>query len=512
MNPQPVRKWWVLIAMASSISTIFLDQTILPVSLPTIQRELGIPAIGLQWIINSYLLVLTTLLLAGGRLGDIFGHRRIFCIGLLIFAASSALCSLSFSGAWLIFSRSIQGIGGALLIPSTSAILYSAFPKNERGKALGIYVSIGSVFLALGPTIGGFFTQYLSWRYIFWINLPIAAIGLLMTMIFVPRSNKKRESFDILGLITFGIGIVALILGLMQAKNWGWSSAATILLILFGIGMIIWFFTADRFQRDPLIDFSLFKNKNFLGALLCICCVSFLIMTTVFWVMYFQEILHYSPSESGLLSLISNAPVMVFAPLGGVLVDKYGPKLPVVTGFLLVIFSSLWFAFYPISNNVLLLLPVLIPFGAGIPMVLSPSFVALMYEVPPQKRGITSAFYNTSRQFATTLGLAVIGSLFIHIHYNDLAKALSANPETRSFDLNEFEGLLAKCPSAIQAYQNLSEHTAGIVMESFKQTYITAFSYINLFAALIGVVGLFFAIFYLKRKLDRRGKHLVSAE
>jgi len=158
------RKWWVLIAMTSCISMIFIDISVLPVTLPTLERTLHMTPIGLQWIINAYTLALTVFVMAAGRFGDRFGHRRIFCWGLLLFSVGSMLCGASYHEWWFIASRTIQGIGAAMLVPTSSALLFTCFPAHQRGRALGLYVSIGSVFLSLGPVVGGLFTQYLTWR------------------------------------------------------------------------------------------------------------------------------------------------------------------------------------------------------------------------------------------------------------------------------------------------------------------------------------------------------------
>ena len=199
------RKWWILAAMTTAISMIFVDITVLPVVLPTLQRELLISDLELQWILNSYTLVLAVLVLAGGRIGDMWGLKKSFCFGTVTFALGSALCGLSHSGWWMIFSRTLQGVGGAFLLPATQGIIMFHFPPHQRGKAVGLFVSIGSIFLALGPLIGGALTTWASWRFVFWINLPIAAAGLLLTLytagrpFFAFSSRVKAPAIELAG-------------------------------------------------------------------------------------------------------------------------------------------------------------------------------------------------------------------------------------------------------------------------------------------------------------------------
>ncbi|MBX9744073.1 MAG: MFS transporter, partial [Chlamydiales bacterium] len=196
-------KWLALGALIPAIAMVFVDQAVLPVALPTIQEHLGATHTQLWWCINSYLLVSAVLMLAGGKLGDSIGYRKTFMIGMLIFAVSSALCGISFHVDWLIGSRALQGVGAALMIPASSPLIMSLFSQKERGKAIGINVSISSLFLVLAPLIGGYFTEVLSWRWIFWINLPLALVGLILIPLFIPHSSPKKQHFDLFGFLFF---------------------------------------------------------------------------------------------------------------------------------------------------------------------------------------------------------------------------------------------------------------------------------------------------------------------
>lgn len=475
-------KWWVLIAMTSCVSMIFIDVTVLPVTLPTVQHELNLSETSLQWIVNAYILVLATLVLAGGRLGDRFGRRRIFCWGVLLFGLSSAFCGLSFNEPSFIFSRALQGVGGAMLFPATAAIIVDTFPEGERGRAIGIYTSVGSVFLAIGPFIGGLFTEYLSWRYVFWMNLPIAAIGFLLTMRFVDKSLTHFQKFDWPGFMTFSTGLVCIIVGLMQTHNWGWTDPIVLSLMISGVILLAFLGFVDRKVEHPYIDFKLFQNRVFTGTIIAIFCTQFVVMVTVFWNIYFQNALLFTPAETGLLNLICNAPLIITAPLGGYISDRYGPKLPTMLGFTIVAASFIWFLQVYDTKNIPLMLSALIPFGSGIPLIFTPSFTTLMEGVPERKRGLASGTANMIRQFGATLGFAIFGSIFLSLLDQRLLRA-QINPE-------QFSGLLAKTKTAMSAFNDLSNEAQAYVWQSTVKASSDAFWGINLLALIVTILGL----------------------
>ncbi|NGX37983.1 MAG: hypothetical protein K1000chlam2_01152, partial [Chlamydiae bacterium] len=487
-------------AVSSCISMSFIDITVLPVALPTIQRDLNISELGLQWIINAYTLALTIFLMAGGRFGDRYGHRKIFCWGLLIFALGSALCGLSYSQWWFIVSRMIQGVGGAMIIPTSTSIIFNAFPPEQRGKAMGLYVSIGSIFLALGPFIGGVFSEYLSWRLVFWINLPIAVIGFLLTLFSVQKSESHYRYFDIIGFLTSSIGISAIIVALMETKNWGWLSPWTIGLGTLGIFLLFLLWKVDRKVEDPYINFSLFKSSTFIGCNIAIFCVQFVVMVTVFWAIYFQNVFHYSPAQAGALSLLSNLPVMIAAPFGGHLMDKRGPRLPMIIGFLCIAISLFWFLQNLETHSTLILLSAIIPFGFGIPLVLTPSFTTAMAEIAPERRGLTTGTISMLRQFGATIGLAILGSVFLNVQGTQFSEDLKLNTETVQLSAKEFQGLLSKTPEALEKLKTLSKQGQAFIEQSFLTSYINGFWAINVLALVTALIGLGFVIWLVKKK------------
>ncbi|MBJ7449619.1 MAG: DHA2 family efflux MFS transporter permease subunit [Parachlamydiales bacterium] len=489
-------KWWILAAMTCSISMIFVDQTVLPVTLPTVHREIQVTELGLQWIVNSYLLVLASLVLAAGRMGDILGHRKIFLWGLAVFAIGSALCGMSYHGWWFISARVIQGIGGALLLPNSSAILLNSFPAKERGRAMGIYVGVGSIFLILGPLVGGVFTQYLSWRYVFWMNLPIGLVGTLLTRMSVPKQpGNPNEKFDFLGFFLLVVAATSFILGLMQGQDWGWESPLTLSLIILGILFFILLVFVEIRVKDPLIHFSLFRNRAFTGGVLCIVLGQSLIMVTVFWAIYYQTVLGFDPANAGYTALLCNFPMIIFAPLSGYIVDRFGPKIPVAAGFCLIAFSMAWFFFVPRPQTFAMLLPTILPIGCGMTMVMTPSFVTAMSEVHSRKRGVASGITTTVRQIGATFGMAVMGVVFLNIHMSDFQMNLNKNPITSTLQASNYEGLLNQIPQAEVAFNELDPAQQTYVKEFYTESYVKAFRWVNFISLIAALTGLMVALF-----------------
>ncbi len=492
------RKWWILAAMTASISMIFVDITVLPVVLPTLQRELNLSDLSLQWVINAYTLVLAVLVLAGGRLGDMMGLKKAFCLGITLFAIASALCGLSTTGWWMIFSRALQGVGGAFMLPATSSIIIANFPPQQRGKAMGLFVSTGSIFLAVGPLIGGSLTTYFSWHYVFWINLPIAAIGLCMSLMTVPAMPGRKEPFDLRGFFVQAIGLSCLVIALMQAQKWFWPY--TLALFILGCGFLYYLFHRKHKPHASFLDFELFKKRTFLSSSGCIFLNQLIIMVTVFWAIYFQNILGFSPSKAGFYSFIANVPVLFAAPLGGFLVDRLGPRRPVMIGFGLIAFSLIWFLSFLRHESIALLMPTLFTFGFGVCMIFTPSFVSMMNEIPPEKRGVASGLNSALRQFSATMGLALFGTLYSSLYFDKLNDFFQLNSSTSDLKPSQFEGLLSKSPEALRNWSELPPDTNSYVLQSSKHAYLDAFFLINALAAVFAICGILIAWRFLKNR------------
>lgn len=332
--------------------------------------------------------------------------------GLSLFGIGSLMCGLSHAKWPLILGRVIQGCGGALTIPAVVALLISTFPEGERGKALGINTGISSIFLIIGPAIGGLLTQYISWRSIFFMNLPIVTFGLVMASILLKKGSRKKESFHFTGALALLAGIVLLVVGLMQANVWGWSSPWTLLLLgisPFFFALFVWISTH---ATHPIIDFNLFRNPLFTVASISQFITQTIVTVTVLWAIYFQEQLDYTPAKTGLLIFIAAFPVFLMAPLGGYIADRFGPRLPMLIGYALLIFALGWLLFMAQTKDIIRLLPGLLGFGCGLPMIMSPNVALALSQVDSEKLGAASGINTEISQLAATMGIGLMTAVY----------------------------------------------------------------------------------------------------
>lgn len=418
---------WVLLALSGSLALAFLDQMNLPVALPTIQKELGLSTLTVQWIINSYLLSWAVFVLTGGYLADYFGLRRIFCIGVFIFAIGSFTSAIANVGWWFILSRAVQGFGTALMLPSAIGILVSIYPKNEQGKAIGIYSGIAAIFLVLGPLMGGAFTQFLSWRWIFWVNVPIALASLIVTLIALRVIPSKKIKFDFLGFIFFTMGFPCFILALMQGNRWGWTSPSILGLFASSILALWILFRVEIKAKLPFLDLKLFKTPSFLGSNIIFFVVQFILILPVYWAMFLQRILGYSPLAAGIYVMIAVIPLIVIIPLGGILSDHRGYRFPVLLGLFLTSAALLWF-FICGKLTLPLLLPGMIVFGVGVALVFAPISACVVGGVCLEKRGVASGVLGCIRQVGGTIGMAAISAMLTDLRNANFFQRLMKSP------------------------------------------------------------------------------------
>lgn len=487
------RKWWILLAMSSALALVFIDQTALAVALPAIQRELNLSNSLTQWVINAYLLALSAIILLGGKIGDRLGHKRTFLTGVIVFITASVLSALAESGAWLVTARAIQGIGAAFMMPSTNALVTNAFPKEERGKALGIYIALATIFLALGPLLGGFLTQVFSWRAVFWINFPIALISIVLAISSIPTWQRREKlNIDYLGFFISVIFISGFVLVFMEAPNWGWTSLPIIGLFLLSFISLIAFIGWERKTQHPLVELTLFKNWTFTTLFTVLLIIQAVAIVFVFLAIFLQNVLHYSPLMAGLLLLPAMLPIMLMAPVGGHLRDKYGPTPPMFCGALLLVLSLIWIAIFSHNRNYAWLFPGLLVYGIGMPLILSGIMATVMNMVSAQQRGMASAIFNCARQFGNTIGLALLTGLLASVNKWQLNTFLHQSPFPLS-QLKEaqIDGLLVQSDQAMKAIAHLSVAHIELLKTAALNAYTNAFSTALLSAAVLAFFSLF---------------------
>ncbi|HJX32778.1 MAG TPA: MFS transporter [Solirubrobacterales bacterium] len=409
------RKWWTLGAMCFALFMIMLDNTVVNVALPSIQRDLGASISGLEWTINGYTLSFAVLLATGGRLGDIFGRRRMFLFGVVIFALSSATAGFAASSTDLVVSRVVQGVGAALMMPATLSIITDAFPASERGKALGMWAGVSALALAVGPVLGGFLTEHVSWRAIFYLNIPVA-VGAVTAALFAVRESRDEtvgREVDYAGVAVLTGGLTALILALVEGNSWGWGSTEIVALLI-GAGLGLAAFVAIELRvKVPMVEFRFFTDRNFLGAVVVALIVSFSMLGVFFFLaLYMQDILGYSPLAAGIRFLPSTLMIVTVAPVAGRLADRYGPRWLIAGGLAIVAASLYSFSGIAVDSSYPDLLPGFMLLGIGIAMTMSPMTSAAMNAVPVEKAGIASGVLSMFRMLGGSLGIAVTGAIF----------------------------------------------------------------------------------------------------
>ncbi len=333
------RRWWTLGAMCFALFMIMLDNTVVNVALPSIQADLGASLSGLEWTVNAYTLSFAVLLVTGGRLGDIFGRRLVFLCGVVVFALSSAAIGFAPTQDWLVAGRAVQGIGAAFMMPGTLSIITNAFPAEERGKAIGTWAGVSALALAIGPVVGGALAEYVSWRAIFFLNLPVAAGAVAVTLFAAHESRDETvaRTVDWAGIASLSTGLTALVFALVEGNAWGWGSPE--ILALFAVAAIglTTFAVLERRVRVPMLDFAYFRSSTFLGANMVAFIVTFAMLAIFFFTaLYMQNFLGYSALEAGVRFLPSTALIIVVAPIAGRLADKVGPRRLMIVGLLFV--------------------------------------------------------------------------------------------------------------------------------------------------------------------------------
>jgi EmrB/QacA subfamily drug resistance transporter len=408
------RKWWTLGAVAFGLFMIMLDNTVVFVALAAIQSDLKISQSELEWVVSGYALTFAVLMLTGGKLADLLGRRRIFIVGLAIFTASSLACGLATGAGFLIGARVVQGVGAALMNPATLSIIVATFPPRQRGTAIGIWVGISAMALAIGPLIGGILTEQINWSWIFFINVPVGIAGIIVSRLFITESRDESEEqrLDLPGLTSSAVGLFGLTYALIEGNNYGWSSPRILAgFALAAVGLVSFVMLEHR-QRVPMLDLSLFKNPTFAGANVTMLLVA-LAMFGVFFFnsLYLGQVLGYSPIQTGATFLPLTILIVFVAPLAGRFSDKIGSRWLMGVGLVLLSGSLLSFSTLGVDSTFWDIVPGLILGGFGMSLAMTPTTAAAMGSVPVDKAGVGSAVLNSMRQVGGSLGIALMGAI-----------------------------------------------------------------------------------------------------
>ncbi len=414
---------------------VLLDASIVNVALPTIQADFHTQLSDLQWVVDAYTLPFAALLLTAGALGDRYGRKRLFLVGLVLFLLGSTLCGFAPTLGWFLFGRVVQGVGGAALSPGSLSVLVAAFPEpRARAQAIGVWSGISGLALAAGPLLGGLLIQIASWPAIFFVNLPVGLVALALGWPLLAESrNPGVQKIDLPGQALVFTGLICLITALIEGSSQGWTSPLILSLFIGSALLLAAFLLVEARVREPLLPLRLFGNRVFSVANIAGLIVGFALLGTVFFMtQYFQAVQGYTALESGLRTLPTTMGIFLVAPFAGLLAARLGPRLPIVLGALLAGSALFLLARLEPTSSYATLWWNLGMLGIGFGFMLSPLTAAVLSATPPTRAGLGSSMINTSRQVGSTLGVAVLGAFVLQQFTGNIASQLTQRGVPRS--------------------------------------------------------------------------------
>ena len=420
----------ILTAMIFAVAMTFIDQTIVSIAAPTIQHDLGLSSSGMQWAINAYLLALAALFAFGGRLGDTVGHRKMVVLGVIIFAGASALCGATPRGgaaeAWLVTFRAVQGLGGAIMFPAAIAIVVQTFDLRSRGRALALFFGVAGGLTAIGPIAGGFLIEW-TWRAIFWINIPVALIALALIAISRPENESRPAPMDYRGLALIIGGVGLSVFGFQQSALWGWGNPATEVCIAVGVILLGVFYAVERRTESPLMNVRIFGNRTFLveNIILFIAMMAF-IPVFFFASTYGQIALAEKATTSSLLILYFFLGFVVFAQIGGRMLDRIGAKRPVVLGCALAAVGFALWARKATDLHTGGQVFYIVMAGAGMGLMLGQANTDAINRASRYSYGEATGITQTVRNYGASLGFAILGTILITQFRSAITSSLTA--------------------------------------------------------------------------------------
>jgi EmrB/QacA subfamily drug resistance transporter len=482
---------WVLVATILGSSMAFIDGTVVNVALPVLQMELHATATDVQWVVEAYSLFLAALILVGGSLGDHFGRRRVFSIGIVLFTLASVLCGLAPNVNFLIFARAFQGVGGALLVPGSLAIISASFDSKQRGRAIGTWSGFTAITSAIGPVMGGLLVQYASWRWVFFINVPLAVIVLIVLFWRVPESRNEalgeHAQLDWWGAFLATLGLGGIVFGLIESNNLGLGSGLVLLSLAIGIAALIGFLLVEARSQSPMLPLTLFRSRTFSGANV----LTFLLYAALGASLFFLpfnliRVQGYTPTEAGAANLPLILLMFFLSRWSGGLVSRYGAKLPLIIGPLIAAVGFALFARPGIGGSYwTTFFPAVVVLGIGMAVSVAPLTTAVMGAVDTQYVGTASGVNNAVSRTAGLIAIAVFGIVVLAIFSNSLATQLSllhvpaGIQQALILQQNKLVG--------IEIPAGLSTSTHAAVQQAISESFITSFRVVMLIASALAV-------------------------
>ncbi len=501
---------WVLVATILGSSMAFIDGSVVNVALPVIQRELNATTSDVQWIVEAYSLFLAALILVGGSLGDHFGRRRIFAIGIAVFTLSSIWCGLSPNVLQLILARAVQGIGGALLVPGSLAIISASFSDEQRGRAIGTWSGFSALTTVVGPVLGGVLVQYASWRWVFFLNVPLAAVvlGVLFWRVPESRDTDASGSLDWWGTLLVTLGLGALVYGLIEAGSLGFGNTLVLSSLAIGIVALLAFLLVEARVSAPVVPLTLFRSHTFSGANL----LTLLLYGALSGVLFFLpfnliQVQGYSPTFAGAAFVPFILIMFLLSRWAGGLVHRYGAKLPLVVGPVITAVGFMLFALPDIGNGAgsywITFFPAVVVMGLGMTITVAPLTTAVMGAVEQRHAGIASGINNAVSRTAGLLAIAVFGIVALAVFNSSLDSHLATlhlSPGVQHLiDVQRIRLAGITIPT------NVSGEEQAVLKQAIDESFVSSFRLISLIGAALALTSAFSAWLLVEGKKPERG-------
>jgi EmrB/QacA subfamily drug resistance transporter len=503
------RKWWTLLAVCTGVFMLLLDITIVNVALPYIQQAFHASLADLQWVIDAYALTLAAFLLTAGSVGDLAGRRLVFAVGIVVFTLGSALCGIAADPTFLALSRAFQGVGGAIMFATSLALLADAFQPQERGVAFGVFGAVTGVAIAIGPVLGGALTSALSWRWIFFVNVPIGVVALIVTLREVRESRAPVANRpDWLGFVTFTLGLTALVYGLIRSHPDGWGSTTVAGSLIAAVVLITLFLVIEMRSRAPMLDLHLLRVPTFNGGLIAAWAISaslFSLLTYV--VLYLQNVLGSSALDTGVRLLPMTGGIFITAGVAGRLTGKVPTRMLIAPGFALIGAGLLLMRGITVSDGWTHLLPGMIVAGIGAGLVNVPLASTAVGVVEPARAGMASGINSTLRQVGIATGVAALGSILASQADSGVVAHLADTP------LAEHAHTLAASVSngsILQAMQTVPANLRGLAAGAAHAGFVDGLNTVILIGAVVSFAAALLT-FVLIRQRDFVGVGAESA-
>ena len=470
---------WVLVATILGSSMAFIDGTVVNVALPVLQTDLRATVADVQWVVEAYSLFLSALILVGGSLGDLYGRKRIFAIGITLFTLASVFCGLAPTITVLIIARAIQGIGGALLVPGSLAIISATFDSKQRGQAIGTWSGFTSITTVLGPVLGGWLVQNASWRWVFFINVPVAAIVLTILFWRVPESYGEESSrrLDYSGALLATLGLGGIVFGLIEAGNVGLGNLEVLVALAIGVIALIAFLIVETRSHAPMVPLSLFRSPTFSGANLLTLLLYAGLGGALFFVPFnLIRVQGYTPTEAGAATVPMIIIMFLLSRWSGGLVNRYGAKIPLVIGPIIAaagfalfarpdIGGSYWTTFFPAA----------VVLGLGMAISVAPLTTAVMGSVGPQRAGTASGINNAVSRTAGLIAIAVLGLIVLAVFSASLDSHLAALSGSIPQNVLQIIAAQRTLLVGIQIPNGVGSHGHAVLQQAINESFVTSF-------------------------------------